>query len=393
MTNDDAIAPIGAGGTLLHIGPHKTGTTAIQGALALARPKLAEQGVLYPGTSRSQADAARAASGFASTTGVKLPPKRVWTNIVEQVAGHAGRTVISSEYFDVVMPDRGREIVEEIGGSSVDVVITASPLASVMPSSWQQAVRAKLRLPFEDWLRTTFERESTIKSQRFWLRQRVDEQVRRWAEVVGLDRVHVVVTDKTRPRQLFDGFEDLLGLPRDLLQPKRSAANRSFTLQEIELIRQLNERIKSRNWPVAVQARFIRLGAVRQLQGRKPRPDEQRVAMPAWANDRANEVAREMIANIEASGVHVVGDLQALVTDVSGDADAPTTVTSVDIDVAIRAVIGAMRGGGAELLREDSVTAASLRQYPGISSAPTELLRAELERREAAGATRRRFRR
>jgi hypothetical protein len=36
-------------GILLHVGPHKTGTTAIQGALAVARPQLLAHGILYPG--------------------------------------------------------------------------------------------------------------------------------------------------------------------------------------------------------------------------------------------------------------------------------------------------------------------------------------------------------
>ena len=37
------------GTRLLHIGPHKTGTTAIQGALHLARERLAGERVVYPG--------------------------------------------------------------------------------------------------------------------------------------------------------------------------------------------------------------------------------------------------------------------------------------------------------------------------------------------------------
>ena len=41
-----------AGTRLVHIGPHKTGTTAIQGALHLARERLAAQGVVYPGRGR-----------------------------------------------------------------------------------------------------------------------------------------------------------------------------------------------------------------------------------------------------------------------------------------------------------------------------------------------------
>ena len=41
------------GTRLLHIGPHKTGTTAIQGALHLARERLTAEGVVYPGRAGS----------------------------------------------------------------------------------------------------------------------------------------------------------------------------------------------------------------------------------------------------------------------------------------------------------------------------------------------------
>ena len=37
---------------ILHIGTHKTGTSALQAALEAARPALLERGVLYPSTQR-----------------------------------------------------------------------------------------------------------------------------------------------------------------------------------------------------------------------------------------------------------------------------------------------------------------------------------------------------
>ncbi|WP_313408382.1 hypothetical protein [Aeromicrobium sp.] len=380
MSQDPMIRPIGPRGVLLHVGPHKTGTTAIQGALAAVRDELAALGVLYPGQTRSQANAGRVASGFASPIGTVLPPQHHWDDLVDEVRAAPGRVVISSEYFDVVRSPRTTQIAERLGVERLDVVVTAAPLASVMPSSWQQAVRSNLRLTFDDWLHTVFDEPDGRDAAVFWLRQRIDDQVRRWAEVVGPERVHVVVTDKRRPRRLFDSFEDLLGLPRDLLQSQSTASNRSFTAQEIELVRRVNERIKARGWSPAIQARFVRLGAVRQLRGRRPRPDEARVAMPDWAVERANDAARTMISGIVASGADVIGDLDALIT-APADVGPMPAVTTVDMDVAVRAVIGAMRGGGADLLREKYATAETVNEYPGVSSAPTELLRAELARR------------
>jgi hypothetical protein len=37
------IEPVERGGVLIHIGPHKTGTTAVQDALVRAAPELAAQ--------------------------------------------------------------------------------------------------------------------------------------------------------------------------------------------------------------------------------------------------------------------------------------------------------------------------------------------------------------
>ena len=74
-TRDDApvnapaeIAPLPAGTRLLHIGPHKTGTTSIQGALFGAREKLPAYGVEFPATSRHPMQAVLAA---CSRTGMR----------------------------------------------------------------------------------------------------------------------------------------------------------------------------------------------------------------------------------------------------------------------------------------------------------------------------------
>ena len=45
---------------LVHIGPHKTGTTAMQYAFFTAREELLQHGVLYPGSKKSHHDPATA---------------------------------------------------------------------------------------------------------------------------------------------------------------------------------------------------------------------------------------------------------------------------------------------------------------------------------------------
>jgi hypothetical protein len=49
----NAGASLPEGARLVHVGPHKTGTTAVQNALWNARPQLLEQGVRHVGRSRN----------------------------------------------------------------------------------------------------------------------------------------------------------------------------------------------------------------------------------------------------------------------------------------------------------------------------------------------------
>jgi hypothetical protein len=59
----DQVPALPEDSVLLHVGVHKTGTTAIQAALANARPELVKSGVLYPGKRQAQHRSAMAATG------------------------------------------------------------------------------------------------------------------------------------------------------------------------------------------------------------------------------------------------------------------------------------------------------------------------------------------
>jgi hypothetical protein len=83
------------GSVLLHIGPHKTGTTTIQGALSLARPALLEHGVHYPGQARQHQSAALSITGGKGLIGDDRPiSPKVWQRLVSQVA--AAPTIVLS---------------------------------------------------------------------------------------------------------------------------------------------------------------------------------------------------------------------------------------------------------------------------------------------------------
>lgn len=384
-----SVPAIGARDVLLHIGPHKTGTTAIQTALHRDRAGLARLGVTYPGSPGLHANAARAVTKFASSIGTALPPDSVWRELVRQVNAAPARTVVSSEFFDVADGPTIRRIADDIGSDRIQVVLTATALGRVMTSSWQQAVRSRGSMTIDRWVRRTLEKPRHPRSATFWKRQRLDHQVQRWAEVVGADRIHLVLTDKSQPRLLFSAFEQMLGLPEEFLVPSDQTANRSLTTTEIELVRRLNERIYAETWSDQTHARFVRLGVVRELVRRTPGPNEGRITLPAWAAPAVNEIATEMIANLRDSGATIIGDLDSLLIEQPHDDATAEAVDDVPIDLAIEAILGTMKAGGAGILQERSVNVLSLREYPGIASAPRSMLVAELRQRASRSLKRR----
>src|SRR5207247_5288675 len=82
----DRMAPddltLAAGARLLHIGPHKTGTTAIQGAFHLARGQLAAHGVVDAGADRAPVRATLAVPGRPALLAEAPPDMALSDNVV-----------------------------------------------------------------------------------------------------------------------------------------------------------------------------------------------------------------------------------------------------------------------------------------------------------------------
>ena len=140
MTTPDAtLLPVGS--RILHIGPHKTGTSSLQAAFYASRAKAAAQGVYYASEGRHGMAAALAGLGLASpwSNEGKPPPRWKWTRMLAQIrASSADRVLISSEFFSDGEPDGIRRVIDELDRERVQVVVTLRPLARILPSQWQQ---------------------------------------------------------------------------------------------------------------------------------------------------------------------------------------------------------------------------------------------------------------
>lgn len=311
----DAIEVLPAGTRLLHVGPPKTGTTTLQSAFHHHRAELERLGVHYAGRT-SQVRAAASLVAF----GERVPgmaPESVgeWADLVHEVtASRARRVVVSSETFAHCDDEAARRVVDAFGSDRTHVVLTARPLAAMLPSSWQQYVQGGQRTGYERWLASVLQPGTKPVTPGFWRRTRFDHVAARWADALGPDRV-TVVSLAAAPREfVLRAFERLTGLPDGVLVPDPNDENPSLPHPMVELLRHFNARWAAGPDPSRdARARIVEFGAIaalRDLDDVDLQPVRTRT--PAWATQRANEVAAEMNAGLRALGVRVVGDLDAL---------------------------------------------------------------------------------
>jgi hypothetical protein len=302
---------------------------------------------VYAGQGRQHQRAALAMTGRPGLIGAPDATPKDWERLVRQVE-RAGskRVVVSSEYFDDADAETARAVVEGLGGERVHVVVTLRPLAKILSSAWQQYVRNGLRAGYPRWLDGIFNSPEREVTPTFWYRQSHGDLVERWASVVGPQRLLVIVLDESDHDSLLRTFERITGLPDRLLQPE-PRTNRSLTAGEIELIRLMNVKYRKNDWPEQIYDKVFRWGAIEQMQQRKPGPDERGIVTPAWAVERANEIAEAAARRIAASGVMVTGDLASLsAVRPPAETESPPASAGLAAAAAAAAVTGTLQASG-----------------------------------------------
>jgi hypothetical protein len=305
--------PLGPGTILLHIGPHKTGTSSVQSAFHGARQALRRRAIHYAGPDRHPVVAAEAAIEAPRPGQRRRRPIARWNELVSEIERHRSQLVVlSSEWFADADPAAIQRIVGQLGADRVHVVVTLRSLVRLLPSQWQQYVAAGSTIGYEPWLESLFGAPERVATPSFWHRHRHDQLVERWRAVVGGDRVTVVVVDEVDRRWVLASFEALTGLDEGTLVAEADRANRSLTAPEAELLRAVNARLAEEIPDANLRLNLGLYGVAAALRLREPGASEPRIETPAWAIERAIEVGREIVAGIEGSGVRVVGDLHAL---------------------------------------------------------------------------------
>jgi hypothetical protein len=320
----------------LHIGAMKTGTTYLQQLLLQNRESLAEQGLLFPGTTwADQVLAAHDVVGHHRERGVRERAAGSWPTLVEQMLAHEGRgSVLSVEFLSFAGPRAVRRVMADLAEAEVHVVLTLRDTCVVLPGLWQTHCANGGTASWRGFAQSARLGSGTgpftpLLGQGARLFRRaldVPRMLDSWAGVVPPERLHVVTVPPpgSRHELLWERFASVLGVDPATAPVPPKGHNPSLGYASADLMRRLNTELgrlpRERYNPTLKHHLAEHVLAARALA---ERPAELDAATHAFAT-RWNRRTRTALE----SGVHLVGDLEDLPTseatqDLTSSIDPP----------------------------------------------------------------------
>jgi hypothetical protein len=330
---------------ILHVGFHKSGTSALQESFAEQRSQLQAAGVLYPSIGRKAhhriAWALTQRAWGWKKRGGEVTPFKHFSKMASLInRSNSSKIVLSSEFFSELTAEQIQKIVSGIRGRDVKILFTLRPLAKLLGSSYQQYLKYGVKADYIEWLHSVLDEPgvSTINPT-FWQRHMHGDVISKWVEAFGKENVSVLIVDESRPEFLYESLNEYLRLAPGFLKPQVTGSNRSLSLEEVSLLLELNRRFpKEREWNEYLV--FIRNGYIRQLTDHVPlKEGSKKLLTPKWAVDKANELANESKKKIKELGVKVYGDIETLDSATVPEGE-PEYSSSIDIATVAQAMLG-----------------------------------------------------
>jgi hypothetical protein len=317
---------------ILHIGLQKSGTTYLQRVLQECVEAVGEAGLTYPlppaRRRRRQVESHEWPSyGLLGTEYPWVSERRArnerenWNRLARQIHRSRRPVLLSAEALSVIRAPAIDNVIEALAADRVDVVITARSLGRTLPSLWQQHVRNGRGTSFDRYLRRLAgEREhpgDDIEKRselHLWRAFALGRLVRRWGNAVGLDRVRVVTSTGSPPRTLWARFAEAVGAPDLADAPPWHLldlrTHSGLTDPETQVLMWLNTALREAEWSGQaagdLRERIVLHGFMTR-QDRGPRI----VVPPPW-RERVAGWCAEDTAELEATGVRIIGDIADL---------------------------------------------------------------------------------
>jgi hypothetical protein len=315
----------------MHIGEPKTGTSYLQSLLWSDRARLAAQGVVLPGynhqdhnrASRDIREAPRAPSDPAD------PWVGDWDVLIAQALRAGATAVISDEILAACTPRQADRALRSLESAEVHIILTVRDFASLLPAEWQESVKCRGTVPWEEWLDSVIDAEPAADRRRrswFWTVHDTLATLGMWSRNTPPDHVHVItVPPHGPPDLLWERFATVLGIDPGCINLTEASTNPSLGLAEAEFLRRFNEMLPE-DVPYWFYTRDIKRILAFDLLRNRPR--QLRLALPPHAEAWATEQSKMLVAGLHDAKYDVIGDLDELIPEpatgpYAGPADLP----------------------------------------------------------------------
>lgn len=223
---------------ILHAGPHKTGTTALQQALVRGEDRLARLGILYPQTGRLGSSHAGLAEACRSGADAVLAA------LARETEGWRA-VILSSENFSMLAPGALQQLRQVFPQAEVRVAYALRRLAALWPAHWAELVKHGQDGGFEGYLDRVAARDDTPwRAPVLPLRQ-----LGRLEEVFGRDALRISVHEAQTAGGADIGpafIDEMLGLGQEAPHFATGRDNLTASAAETALVRFLNLHLAGR---------------------------------------------------------------------------------------------------------------------------------------------------
>lgn len=224
----------------LHIGYHKTGTTAIQNTLFDARYKLLKHGYYYPLSTLS--------SSGHHNIGAELLGMRAFSedfgtlkDLVSEIGKvSADNFIISSERLDKLDSPHIEKLAEYFQEYKVIIIVYLRRQDQLLQSVWSQVVKnGRPLISFEKWLRKNYINADQSKKRLDRLPINYEQALEKWSTVFGQENIRVQVYERSSfGSNIVENFLNLCDMDDISWLPDSSITNVSPGFITLEIIRQ-----------------------------------------------------------------------------------------------------------------------------------------------------------
>ncbi len=228
---------------VLHVGPHKTGSTYLQHRLLKTRETLQAHGWVYPELGLRQFAHHRIHQWLIGNT---ASAGDVTEAAFLDMVSSNDRVILSSEDFVYLTPDRLRRLHALLPGTDVEIVYFIRTPVFLWPSHWQELIRwgrddtlLEYLASFAGWTKT-FEPASMNPLV----------HLTKYADVFGRQALRLICYDNVVEEggDIFDFFwNEILGLTEVAAPGDTRIIHPSQPLHMIEMLRSLNQLYRERS--------------------------------------------------------------------------------------------------------------------------------------------------